>query len=139
MLLAGALLFTISGAILLSLGGADPPRAGTQRDSIPRSTLIEQPEHTLTLPALPFTVETSAIFPTGAVWLFDLNASDQRIFRLEVYGDGTYTLRAPVEALRVGFPHLRGAGERMRIRVDMAANGETILRLNSEVAWRGVL
>lgn len=138
-LLAGVLLFTVVGAVVLSLGVANPPYAGVKRYSIPKNELISHSTHTLTIPNNSFTIEASALFPASAVWTFMLKSADKTALQFELYDDGTYTIRAPVEVLRAGFPHLRGAGERMQVRIDVASTGETILRFNNEIAWRGVI
>lgn len=137
MLLAGALCFGAGGALILSSGAADPPYAGTQHQFIPISDLTTQVVPTLILPVPPYTIEASAIFPASAVWSFTLKSANNTPFKFELYDDGTYTIRAPIEVLRAGFIHLRGAGERMRIRIDVAADGAVVLRFNNEIAWRG--
>jgi hypothetical protein len=138
-MLAGALTFTIGGALILRLGVADPPYAGNRSTFLPLIELQNKAEAVLKLPAPPFTVEASAIFPAHAVWQFVLADSKQTALQFELYDDGTYTIRRPVEVLRAGFPHLRGAGERMRVRIDVTTTGETVLRFNNEIAWRGTL
>jgi hypothetical protein len=138
-LLAGALLFTVVGAIVLSLGIADPPYAGPKQLSIPKTDLISKPTNFLNISSLPFTIETKAVFPASAVWSFSLKSGDKTALHFELYDDKTFTIRAPAEVLRASFPHLRGAGEQTCVRIDVAANGETILRFNNEIAWRGTI
>ncbi len=151
-LLAAALLFAVGGSLLLGGGLADPQLAGPLKWSLalPGLTLLEKTSDTQQvnrdLPPPPYTLEVAArLSPDSdpsASWLIqDCSAGGSASFRIQIYGDGTFSLAgfnaAPV--VRAGFPHLLPPGSLNRVSLDVRATGAAILRLNEEIAWQGRL
>ncbi len=136
LILAGVVIVGLAGAILLTGGAADPPRAGPLRwsvEALPGDCLHVDG---LSLPALspPFTLESVAeaqngpdTFTSWGVWLGSPEAGP----RWEVLPPGYYRH----DGQTIPFHHVR-AGQN-ELRLDVLSGGRYVLRLNRERAAEG--
>jgi len=159
--LIAVLAISISAAIALGSGLADPPRAGPllwQMAAQPK-WLMTANGGTVTfqrvpfeIPAPPFTLEVVARYSEGdpgAFWLLtfetNLNAPPSSITKprafhkldFVVYNNGYFAVRNDFALQRVEFPHLNRAGAFNKLALDVAADQTVVLRLNDEIAWHG--
>jgi hypothetical protein len=152
--LATVLAISIGGALLLGLGAADPPRAGSLQWQLTNQSVwnltpgVEQSQVTgdsgnFVVPAPPFTLEVTARLSTtsdlGAQWVVVLQPLPPTATAapevITVDGGGNY--RETSSDQRITFPHLRSVGQTNLLRVDVDANGVETIRFNDEIAWRG--
>jgi hypothetical protein len=138
-------------AVLLSGGAADPPRAGRliwQAGPLPdavtsvyHSTTIGSP---VDLPARPYTLEVTGQLAAGsdpaASWgiACDTAESAGPPFSIVLDGQGFFSF-PPFQPDSVPFIHIRPAGESNKLALNVEASGQATLRINDEIAWRGVI
>lgn len=140
------LLVSITGALVLGAGAADPPRAGSLMweepthpiwDITARQSLYDLPD----LPPPPFTIEVVARFsgdtPASSAWTLSYQPVMRRTpMRLSVYGNGLLRAwRLPA----IPFIHLRPNGEFNQLSFDVHADYSATIRINDEIAWQGPL
>lgn len=140
-------------AVLLRNGAADPPRAGPlvwQRGPLP--TLHVSPNYTTvetdTIPLfrVPYTLEIAGRFSAdtdpAAAWgiTFDQSSdqSDAPPFEIAIIGQRFFAV-LPASPDSLPFIHIRPLGAVNRLRLDVDSAGQGILRINDEVAWRGLV
>jgi hypothetical protein len=136
------------GVALLAGGLADPPRAGPLIWAKGPLTTLAVPsdysitaEPTLSLPSTPYTLEVAAMFSTDSdqaarweiVWDNDPAPGG---FRIALDGYGFFAV-PPSRPDSTPFLHIRPPGQPNRVALSVSADGQGILRINDEIAWRG--
>jgi hypothetical protein len=126
--------------ILLAGGIANPPRAGRAIFEIgPLADSTIPPNYTsefspsIALPRGAFTLEVEANVTGDAHWgiLFD----DQSHFGVEVNSRGFFSV-PPYLPDSMPFIHIRAESNRVALNVE--SSGQATLRINDEIAWRGI-
>ncbi len=132
--------------VVLAGGAADPPRAGSlvwSAGPLPGTPL---PTH-YTIPAalsLPYTLEIEAQFSTdsdaNALWeiVFENSGNSAPQFAI-VLRDHRFFAIPPLQPDSIPFIHIRPAGEPNKLALDVEADRQATLRINDEIAWRGVV
>lgn len=137
-------------ALILSAGAADPPRVGILRQTLEPVSAFSLPlkgeylsDQGIFLPASAYTVEIGAVLSSEAdplvSWgLVFFDSDGRELWRLLITGDAYYRL-PPFQPDSTSFFHLRPPGQENLIRLDFWPHGESVLRLDQEIAWKGTL
>lgn len=137
-------------ALILSAGAANPPRMGILRQTLEPLPPLSLPlkgeyvsDQGLFLPASAYTVEISAVLssetdPLASWGLVFFDSDGHELWRLLITGDAYYRL-PPFQPDSTSFFHLRPPGQENLIRLDFSLQGESVLRLDQEIAWKGTL
>lgn len=137
-------------ALILSAGAANPPRLGILRQTLEPLPDLSLPlkgetlsNQGLFLPNSAFTVEISGALssetnPLAGWGLVFFDSGGQELWRVLITGDAYYRL-LPFQPDSISFFHLRPPGQENLIRLDFSPQGESILRLDQEIAWKGTL
>jgi hypothetical protein len=138
----------VMGVALLSGGLADPPRAGPLIwSSGPLKALAVPSDYSITagpilsLPATPYTLEITAAFSADSdhaarweiVWDNDTAPGN---FKIVLDGYGFFAV-PPSQPDSTPFIHIRAPGQPNRVALFVSADGQGLLRINDEIAWRG--
>ncbi len=124
---------------LLSGGLADPPRAGPAVWQVGQLVNIHAPPNytielhsPIALPNRPYTLEIEATV-IDASW--GVTFDDAAQFGIDVDGRGFFSVR-PFQPDSTPFIHIRRESNKVALNVELS--GQATLRINDEIAWRGV-
>ena len=140
---AGTVVVGLAAVIVLASGAADPPRAGPlarEKGPIPEIYIPARSAFTLDnsvqLPAPPFTLEVTAQLAANSdpatSWGLQF---DSPTFGIILNG---YRFMAVLPGDLTPFIHVRGIGEANKLTVDVDNQNQATLRVNDEIAWRGI-
>jgi hypothetical protein len=121
--------------LLLALGLADPPRAGSLQWQADSTAQINAP---MALPAA-YTLELSARNdgPAESAWGIRLTGTDQQIAFL-IDNQGYLSVSTDEAPHWAEFPHIRpNASNQLYLHVE--PGGAATLRINHEIAWEGTI
>ncbi len=120
----------------LAFGWADPPRYGRlYAETRGAAAAVPLPQGNFTLIVLGKWSEAASPLDS---WHVVFEATDGTpLFMLSVHGDASFSL-APLQPEAVGFIHLRRPPAANEVYLHLSVDGAEV-RLNHEIAWRGVL
>ncbi|MCC7449729.1 MAG: hypothetical protein IT324_20080 [Anaerolineae bacterium] len=132
--------------VVLAGGAADPPRAGSlvwSAGPLPETPLPVDYTIPTTLTA-PYTLEVEGQFSAGsdpnALWeiIGETLGKPSPQFAI-VLRHHCFFAVLPMQPDSIPFIHIRPAGEINKLSLDVAADQQATLRINDEIAWRGVI
>ncbi len=134
-----SLLAVVAGGIitliLLAGGAADPPRAGPLIWQSLRDT-ANSPYYTpIGMPAFPYTLEVTG--QADGPWEITFrNTRGGIAFSIVLDGQGFFAV-PPFQSDSIPFIHIRPESNKIALNVE--SSGQATLRINDEIAWRGVV
>lgn len=136
----------LAALVVLAGGAANPPRAGSliwSGGPLPETPL---PIHYIipTTLAAPYTLEVEGQFSTNsdptALWeiIGETPGKPSPQFAI-ILRDHRFFAVLPMQPDSIPFIHIRQAGEVNKLTLNVEADQQATLRINDEIAWRGVV
>lgn len=134
------------GLVVLAGGAADPPRAGSliwSSRPLPETPLPVDYTIPVTLTA-PYTLEVEGQFAAdsdpNSLWeiIGETLGKPSPQFAI-VLRDHRFFAVLPTQPDSIPFIHIRPAGGINKLSLDVAADQQATLRINDEIAWRGIV
>jgi hypothetical protein len=133
---------------MLTLGAADPPKAGALQwhignllHTVPPHEFFVFPQQ-IQLPAPPYTLEVAGTFDVEsdpmAVWGISLLDSSTELLGVYLNGFQFYSV-PPTQPDFTPFIHIRKNGAVNKLTLNIDINHHATLRINDEIAWQGML
>lgn len=148
LILIAALVGSVITVIVLAVGVADPPRAGSLQwhtdNLVHTAAQLENfvfPQQ-INLPIPPYTLEVSGTFNVDsdslAIWGISLLHDSTEIFGVYLNGYQFYRV-PPTQPDFTPFIHIRKNGTANKLTLNVDTDNHATLRINDEVAWQGTI